>query len=268
MDTLNLGTKNSHKYFPEFMVRSFYGKNAVSYLDAKSGKIIKGPNSNKFNTRVGWYSDKNEEILNKEAEQKLQQLSIVLNKKAKRRDRDFSKFKMDPDVVYRFFTYQLIRDPTYSKVLLDGLTARGGIKSPRKLLLQEFQNEAIKLENAVHFITDALKEVFAVVLEPNFTDSEYIAVNVPVMVNFTDGNTYILVVSPHVAFCLVSWELHDNLNLGLVRDDGSNFVFKTNERIMAHAIAHEPHEVLGRNSEYLKMIHQDTKSKIIGWSGD
>ena len=175
---------------------------------------------------------------------------------------------MDPDVVYRFFAYQLIRDPTFSQVFLDGLTARGGINSPKKLLLQEFQNEEIKLENAVHSITDALKEVFAVVLEPNFTDSEYIAVNVPVMVNFTYGNTYILVVSPHVAFCLVSWELHDNLNLGLVRDDGSNFVFKTNERIMAHAIAHEPHEVLGRNSEYLKMIHQDTKSKIIGWSGD
>ena len=268
MNKLILGTKNSHKYFPEFMIRSFYGKNSVNYLDAKSGKIIKGPNSNNFNVKVGWYSDENEEILNKEAEQKLQQLSIVLNKKAKRRDRDFNKFKMDPDVVYRFFAYQLIRDPTFSQVFLDGLTARGGINSPKKLLLQEFQNEEIKLENAVHSITDALKEVFAVVLEPNFTDSEYIAVNVPVMVNFTYGNTYILVVSPHVAFCLVSWELHDNLNLGLVRDDGSNFVFKTNERIMAHAIAHEPHEVLGRNSEYLKMIHQDTKSKIIGWSGD
>ena len=62
--------------------------------------------------------------------------------------------------------------------------------------------------------------------------------------------------------------LHNNLSLGLVRDDGSNFVFKTNERIMAHAIAHKQHEVLGRNSEYLKMIHQGTKSKIVGWSGD
>jgi hypothetical protein len=268
MNTINFGTKNSHKYFPEFMIRAFYGKKTVNYLDAKSGQTIMGPKSNNFNARIGWYSDVNEEILNKEAEQQFQQLSIVLNKKAKRKNRDFSKFKMDPDVVYRFFAYQLIRDPTYSKVLLDELTARGGIKSPRKLLLQEFQNEAIKLENAVHSITGALKEVFAVVLEPNFTDSEYIAVNVPVMVNFTDGNTYILAVSPRVAFCLVSWGLYDNLSLGLVRDDGSNFVFKTNERIMAHAIAHEPHEVLGRNSEYLKMIHQDTKSKIIGWSGD
>ena len=87
MNKLILGTKNSHKYFPEFMIRSFYGKNSVNYLDAKSGKIIKGPNSNNFNVKVGWYSDENEEILNKEAEQKLQQLSIVLNKKAKRRDK-------------------------------------------------------------------------------------------------------------------------------------------------------------------------------------
>lgn len=268
MDTLNLGTKNSHKYFPEFMIRAFYGKKTVNYLDAKSGQTIMGPKSNNFNARIGWYSDENEEILNKEAEQKLQQLSFVLNKKAKRKNCDFSKFKMNPDVVYRFFAYQLIRDPTNSQVLLDELTTRGAINSPKKLLLQEFQNEEIRSENAVHSITDVLKEVFTIVLEPNFTDSEYIAVNVPVMVNFTDGNTYILVVSPHVAFCLVSWELHNNLSLGLVRDDGSNFVFKTNERIMAHAIAHEPHEVLGRNSEYLKMIHKDTKSKIVGWSGD
>lgn len=39
------------------MIRSFYGKKTVNYLDAKSGKIIKGPNSNKFNAMVGWYSD-------------------------------------------------------------------------------------------------------------------------------------------------------------------------------------------------------------------
>ena len=82
------------------MIRAFYGKKTVNYLDAKSGKIIKGPNSNNFKAMVGWYSDENEEILNKEAEQKLQQLSIVLNKKVKRRDLDFSKFKMDPDVGY------------------------------------------------------------------------------------------------------------------------------------------------------------------------
>ena len=99
------------------MVRAFYKRKTVNYLDARIGQIIAGPNGNKFNAKVGWYSDENEEILNKEAEQKLQQLSIVLNKKAKRRDRDFSKFKMDPDVVYRFFAYQLIRTPTYSKVL-------------------------------------------------------------------------------------------------------------------------------------------------------
>lgn len=39
------------------MIRSFYGKKTVNYLDAKSGKIKKGPNSNKFNAMVGWYSD-------------------------------------------------------------------------------------------------------------------------------------------------------------------------------------------------------------------
>ncbi len=265
MDTLILDTKNSHKYFPEFMIRAFYGKKPVNYLDAKSGQVIQGPRSNDFNAEIGWYSDENEEILNKEAEQQFQQLSVAINKMAKSSDRDFSQLKMDPDVVYRFFAYQIIRDPANSKALLDELTTSGGIKSSKKLSLQEFQNKAIKTEKTANLITETLKESFAIVLEPNFTNTEYIAVNVPVMMKFSDGKVYVLAVARRVAFCLVSRELHDNQKLGLVRDDGLDCVLQTNERIMAHAIVHKPHEVLGRKSEYLKKLCQETKLKITSY---
>ena len=35
------------------MVRAFYKKKTVNYLDARIGQIIAGPNGNKFNARVG-----------------------------------------------------------------------------------------------------------------------------------------------------------------------------------------------------------------------
>ena len=260
MEARILGSKNSHKYFPEFMIRAFYGKKPIAFLNAKTGRIGTVGRSNDYNAQLGWYTNKNEEILNEEAEQKFQQLSREINKMARSGDRNFSRLTINTDLVYKFFAYQIIRDPASSKAILSELSVRGGIKT--QMTLQDFQNEAIKAEKTAHIVADALREAFVVVLEPNFTSTDYVAVNVPVMIKFTDGKLYVLAVAPKVAFCLVSRELNNKLRLGAVRDDGMDCVIQTNERIMAHAIAHEPHEVLGRNQEYLTNLHREVKAKL------
>ncbi len=114
-----IGTKNNHKYFPEFVARSFYGKKPIKYLDASTGEIITVQNSNDFNAEFGYYTDENENLLNKEAEQKFQQLSRQVAKIAKSGKRDVSRLKVDPDIVYKFFAYQLWRDPTNSNATLN-----------------------------------------------------------------------------------------------------------------------------------------------------
>lgn len=260
MEAKILGSKNSHKYFPEFMIKAFYGKKPIAFLNAKTGRIDTVNKSGDYNAQLGWYTDKNEEILNEEAEQKFQQLSREINKMARSGNRDFSRLTMDTDLAYKFFAYQIIRDPANSKVILSELSARGGIKT--RMTLQDFQNEAIKTEKTAHIVTDALREAFVVVLEPNFTEMDYVAVNVPVMIKFADDKMYVLAVAPKVAFCLVSRKINNKLHLGSVRDDGINCVIQTNEHIMAHAIAHEPHEVLGRDPEYLKRLRHEVKVKI------
>lgn len=112
-------------------------------------------------------------------------------------------------------------------------------------------------------VTGGLEETFAIVIEPNFTNRDYIAVNTPVMVEFLEGKTYILSVAPKLAFCLVSRTMESRL--GLIKDDGAVFVSQTNRHIMAHAIAHEPHIVLGCNPDYLSSLWLEVSSKIMGY---
>lgn len=263
MEAKKLGSQNNHRYFPEFMIRAFYGKKPVEYLNAKNGQIIQGQKSKNYNTMLGWYSDENEAAINKEAEQQFQQLSATINKMVRSGNRDFSNLKFNHEIIYRFFAYQILRDPASASSLLDKLMARDGIKSTEKLSLQDFQNGAINIERANHIVTDSLEELFKVVLEPNYTNIDYVAINVPVMMEFLDGKMYILVVAPKLAACLVSRELFNKLNLGTIRDDDVACVATTNERIMAHAITHEPHEVLGRNPQQLTKLWSDTGKKII-----
>lgn len=264
MNVKKLGSQNNHKYFPEFIIKSFYGKKPVSFLNAKNGKVIQGPYSKDYNTATGWYSDDNEVAMNKDAEQQFQQISVVINKMARSGKRDFSQLEFDPEIVYRFFAYQILRDPANSSAILDKLIAQGGIKSKREeISLQDFQNCTISMEQTKHIVKEALRELFAIVLEPNYTDIDYIAVNTPVEIRFSDGKMYVLVTAPKLAVCLVARELFDALKLGVIRDDGLDCINTTNERIMAHAIVHKPHEVLGRNSQQLKELWSNTKKKIV-----
>lgn len=135
-----LGSKNSHKYFPEFIIRAFYGKKTVAFLNAKTGQIDTVVKSDSYNTQLGWYTDENEETLNKEAEQKFQQLSYKINKMARNGNRNFSQLSIDTDLVYKFFAYQIIRDPASSKAILSGLLARGGVRT--QMTLQIFSERS------------------------------------------------------------------------------------------------------------------------------
>ena len=69
------------------------------------------------------------------------------------------------------------------------------------------------------------------------------------MINFADGCVYVLVVSPRVSLVLVSWEIYEKLNLGIIRNGGLKYAIRINEHIMAHAIKYEPHIVLGRDKK-------------------
>lgn len=101
MDAKNLGTKNNHEYFSKFMINAFYGKKPIQCLNAGSGQIALASSSDTFNTQLGWYYDKNEKILNEDAQQ-FQQLSIRINKMARSGNRDFNCLKLNQEVVYRF----------------------------------------------------------------------------------------------------------------------------------------------------------------------
>lgn len=79
----------------------------LAIINASTGEIITVQNSNDFNAEFGYYTDENESLLNKEAEQKFQQLSRQVAKIAKSGKRDVSRLKVDPDIVYKFFAYQL-----------------------------------------------------------------------------------------------------------------------------------------------------------------
>ena len=48
-----MGTIRSHKYFPEFIIRSFYGNGVVNYLNVEKCKIISVENSKKYNVEKG-----------------------------------------------------------------------------------------------------------------------------------------------------------------------------------------------------------------------
>lgn len=145
MNSEIIGTKNNHKYFPEFMARSFYGKKPIKYLNASTGEIIIIPESNDFNAEFGYYTDENENLLNKEAEQRFQQLSRQIAKMAKSGKRDISQLKIDPDIVYKFFAYQLWRDPANSNAILN-IFHNEHIIDKKDVSLQRFQNEAFRAE--------------------------------------------------------------------------------------------------------------------------
>lgn len=265
MNAKTYGTKNNHKYFPEFIIKSFYGKDKVEFLDAKTCTIMSAKNSKIFNVERGWYSDENEKILNRDAEQEFQKLSSKINKATKSGDYKFDQIKITPktvETIYRFFAYQMIRDISFSKILFNKLIKTGKSDLPDELPTQDFQNELIKAESTQHMVASGLKDSFAIVIEPNFTELDFVATNVPVMINFLDGRVYVLVVAPRVSFTLVSWEIYNKLDLGIIRDDGLGYVVQTNERIMAHAIKYEPHIVLGRDKNYLKSLWQEINLKI------
>ena len=244
------------------MIKAFYGNGAVNYLNAEKCQLLSAKNSEEYNVEKGYYWDENEKTLNEGAEKNFSCLSREIKKLVKSKSRDYSKTRIDQNTIYRFFAYQILRDPANSLNILKRISGENDIKLLKEHL-RDFQNWAIRKENEEQLYTKRLMKDFDIVLEPNYTKTEYIAVNAPVTIKFREGEMYVLVANPKLAFCLVEKEMFNRLNLGLVRNDGLDCVRQTNECIMAHAIKHEPHEVLGTNQEYLISLCRETKSKII-----
>lgn len=267
MESKILGSKDSHKYFPNFVIKAFYGSGSVEYLNARTGKISRCENSKQFNVKKGFYTDENEDILNEEAEQKFKSLSQLATKLARSGVKDANALKVNPDEIYNFFGYQLLRDPTYAEAILQHLVKSSGLNPEKVKMVQEFQNEMIAYEKKSPTIIAALKENFWPVLEINYEDQEFICINTPIDVEFSDGKMKFLAASPRFACCLVDIKIAKNLGIDFrldytVRCENLDSVLEINRRLMAHAIAHEPHEVLGRNQEYLTNLHREVKAKL------
>lgn len=69
-----------------------------------------------------------------------------------------------------------------------------------------------------------------------------------------------------MAFCLIPKDIAVNLKINepeyTVGDEDVSFVRETNKCIMAHAIVHQPHIVLGTNPEELRKLRIEVQQMI------
>lgn len=183
---------NSHIYVPKSILNRFAtidekNRKILQYIDFKDMQI-KTTITSSFNTKLGYYSKQNEEILSREAESKIG--NVI--KKIENIDDNTKLNKKDIESIYRYLSYQILRTDYFSHELNNCFKTNWNNKFIKNELIREEMEldtvyNVIKDED-IHIIMDNSKTKFVLPINSMYTFKP-------------NSNKYIwiLILSPNIA---------------------------------------------------------------------
>ena len=187
---------NSHIYVPKSILNRFAtidekNRNILQYIDFRDMQIKKATTSS-FNTKQGYYSKQNEEILSREAESKIG--NVI--KKMENIDDNTKLNKKDIESIYRYLAYQVLRTDYFSYELNNRFKKNWN----NKFIKNELIREEIELDTVYNVIKD--EDIHIII------DNSEIKFVLPINSMYTfksNLNEYIwiLILSPNIAIAFM-----------------------------------------------------------------
>lgn len=183
---------NSHIYVPKSILNRFAtidekNRKILQYIDFKDMQIKKATTSS-FNTKLGYYSKQNEEILSREAESKIG--NVI--KKIENIDDNTKLNKKDIEAIYRYLAYQILRTDYFSYELNNRFKTNWSNKF--------IKNELIREETELDTVYNVIKDEDIHIIIDNSETKLVLPINSMYTFNPNSNEyTWILILAPNIA---------------------------------------------------------------------